>query len=824
MVIATPLSHPQPAASPEGGRLVSTSGRTLPLERTEIRAESGGGLARTILVQHFQNPHPEALRVTYKLPLPADGAVGGFSFRIGDELVEGEVDRKQAARERFERAIVEGRTAALVEQERSSLFTQEVGNIPPGETVICQTIIDHPLKWLNEGAWEYRFPTVVGARYMGSEAQTPDAKDLAVDVSAEKMAARLHLDLRIADELAAGAGRLESPSHAVELRQSPEGQVVGFRRGAPVRLDRDVVVRWPVAKLEVGVQLGVMRRAGDTKEQGFGLLTIVPPVPEARTRPVARDLIFLIDTSGSMSGQPLEQATSIAAAMIDTLHDEDRIEVIEFSNAPRPYAPAPVLATAQNKKAVIKWLKALQASGSTEMETAIRRAIDPLRKGAQRQVVLITDGYIGFEERVVKYVLDELPRSCRVHTVGVGSAVNRTLTQGVARAGGGVEVVLGVDEDAERPAARLLARTADPVVIEVDVRGPGVTQVVPVRLPDLYAGAPALIPVRLDAQGGEVVVRGRTADGPFEARVPYDPIPANFGNGALAKLFAREWVEDLETYRMVASDPNDTDDQIEAVGLEFQIATRKTSWVAVSRSRRVAQDLGQRTEEVPQEIPHGVSIAGFGLRQVSAAPALTRFGMAPAGSARSRAAMAPPIVSKEALSFDEADEPTYEEESGDDMLGMAEDGALEDAVTGEGFSPLRAEEPPEALYGATPEPPPAPAAAPADRDRPASAGPVVEKRRAGGAPASPPPPREERTEKATLGGAPSSAGAAPQRTASRARRVLLLLLLVAAAVLLGWLLARAFGGTAPASGPAAESSGAPARSAPAPRAVLGEVR
>lgn len=786
MVIATPLSHPQPAPSQEGGRLVSTSGRTLPLERTEIRAEGGGGLARTVLVQHFRNPHPEALRVTYKLPLPADGAVGGFSFRIGDELVEGEVDRKQAARERFERALVEGRTAALVEQERSSLFTQEVGNIPPGETVICEIIVDHPLKWLSEGAWEYRFPTVVGARYMGSSAQTPDAGRLAVDVSREKMEPRLQLELRVTDEITRPSA-LESPSHAVELTPAAEHQVVAFRRGAPVRLDRDVVVRWPVAKLEVGVQLAVMRRPGDAKEEGFGLLTIVPPAPEAQARPVARDLIFLIDTSGSMSGRPLEQATSIAAAMIDTLHDEDQLEIIEFSSAPRAYQGAPIRATAQNKKDAIRWLRALRASGSTEMESAIRRAIDPLRKGSQRQVVLITDGYIGFEERIVKYVLDELPRSCRVHTVGVGSAVNRTLTQGVARAGGGVEVVLGVDEDVERPAARLLARTADPVVIELDVRGPGLTQVVPVRLPDLYAGAPALIPVRLDAQGGEVVVRGRTADGPFEARVPFDAIGLGSGSGALAKLFAREWVEDLETYRMIANDPNDTDDQIEAVGLEFRIATRKTSWVAVSRERRVAEGMDRRTEEMPQEVPHGVSIAGFGLR-AAAAPMMTRAGVMPAGAARSVASVRPAPSRERAKraeppEFDALGGMDAEEQAAPLSAELADEGeAFDGAATGETLSPFSVA---DAERFAKLSPPPPPSSAPA-----------------------------EFLERATAG-APLSGAPRPAAPASRARRLLLLALFLAAAVLLGWLLARAFGGAAAPSEPA-RSKAAPSRTAPAP--------
>ena len=138
---------PSPAPTPStttsaGGRLVSTTGRALPLLSTSLTADASGGVARVVVEQRFHNPHAEPLAVTYSLPLPADGAVSGFSFRIGGRRVVGEVDRKKAARERYEQALVEGRSAAILEQDRSSLFTQEIGNIPPGEEIIAEVIVD----------------------------------------------------------------------------------------------------------------------------------------------------------------------------------------------------------------------------------------------------------------------------------------------------------------------------------------------------------------------------------------------------------------------------------------------------------------------------------------------------------------------------------------------------------------------------------------------------------------------------------------------------------------------------------------------------------
>ncbi len=154
-----------------GARLVAVDGRGLPLRRVDIRGHAQGGLARITLEQRFQNPYPEPLRVTYQMPLPADAAVSGFAFRIGERRIVGEVDRVAAARERFEEALLEGRTAGLLEQDRSSLFTQELGNIPPGAEIIAELTVDQRLRWLEEGAWEWRFPTVVAPRYLGGPGQ-----------------------------------------------------------------------------------------------------------------------------------------------------------------------------------------------------------------------------------------------------------------------------------------------------------------------------------------------------------------------------------------------------------------------------------------------------------------------------------------------------------------------------------------------------------------------------------------------------------------------------------------------------------------------------
>ena len=600
-----------------GGRLVTADGRTLALRGATLRADARGGIARVVLEQTFENTFAEPLAVTYLMPLPADGAVSGYAFTIGEQRIVGEVDRRQAARERFEEAIASGHTAALVEQERSSLFTQEIGNIPAGSKVVAELVIDHKLAWLDEGAWEWRFPTVAMPRYMGEPGRVADLERVSVDVADAPLPARARLSLVIGDRIVDGR-KAESPSHA--LAAGADGAIVLADDGG-VRLDRDLVVRWPVAAAAPGATLAVGRPA-DGAPHGhvaYGLVTLVPPARGAAWRAVARDLCLLIDTSGSMSGEPLAQACRVMEALVDTLGDDDTLEMIEFSDAPRRWKRKPVRMKASERGDARKWLRALRASGSTEMRAALMEALAPLRGESQRQIVLVSDGAIGFESEIVADVLAKLPAASRLHTVGVGSAVNRALTEPAARAGRGVEIVIGIGEDPERAARRICARTAAPLVVDLALEGSALVEHAPARLPDLFAGAPALLAVALDPRGGELVARGRTPDGEWRQRLEVAPIAAGSGARAVVALFGREKVADLEMRLCAGESAESIDRAVERIGLDFQVATRLTSWVAVSEEPLVDPKAPRRKQRIPQELPFGVSVDGIGLRPVGPA-------------------------------------------------------------------------------------------------------------------------------------------------------------------------------------------------------------
>jgi Ca-activated chloride channel family protein len=675
-----------------GGRMVTADGRTLPLRGAELRVDARGGLARVVLEQRFENVHDEPLHVTYLMPLPEDGAVSGYAFTLGARRIVGEVDKKKVARERFERALAAGQTAGLVEQERTSLFTQELGNVPPRTTILAELTIDQPLAWLDEGAWEWRFPTVAGPRYTGVAGRVEDAARTEIAVADAPLPVRLALTLAIRDPLPAGA-RPESPTQALHAVASGDGWQVGLTEEGGVRLDRDLVVRWRASAPTVGLGVDVGRppaARGVAAEAAYGLVTLVPPAAGSEAaRPRRRDLILLLDTSGSMGGEPLAQSRRVCLALLDTLGDEDRLEMIEFSTAARRWKPSAVAATSAHKQDARAWLAGLEAGGGTEMVHGVLEALAPLGDEAQRQVVLLTDGYIGFETEVVKAILDGLPAGARLHVVGVGSAVNRSLTGPTARAGRGVEIIVAPGEDPERPVRRLLARTSAPLVTDVSIEGDALVGPPPARLPDLYAGAPALATVKLRPEGGVLVVRGRTASGAWEERVTVAACAAGEGHLAAAALFARQAVEALELRRVAGAEPREIDGAIERLGIDFQIATRLTTWIAVSTDVTVDPSAPTRREIVPQELPHGVSAEGLGLRRErgffmgTAMPAMLSM---PAPAAPAGMPPPPSMMKKAAAPIMQAFEGFASKIS--DLLGTADDEEAASAADAE---------PPEAL-------------------------------------------------------------------------------------------------------------------------------
>jgi len=616
--------------SERAASLIAVDGRNYPLESAHLSARAEGGLALSTLAQRYANPHDEPLEVLYTLPLPADGAVVGYTVRIGERVIRGEVQPRERAAEEYRRALFEGRTAGLLEQSRPDTFQQKLGNVPPRTKVEIAIDVLQPLAFVpadvveeaeaatGNGAtsnrWEYRFPTVVGVRYLGAAGRVPDAADLSPDRGdAGGIPTRFELALTVpADDGPAGGPRFSSPSHAIECAAAGDATVVRLRQQQ--RLDRDLVVRWTAAGAEVGVR--IVEGGGLEGDGGrYALVTLVPPEMPKTTFP--RDLTVLIDASGSMSGEPLALAKRVVADLLRGLGAGDRFEVLAFANDVVRLTPSLSAADERSVTRALRALEGLEAGGGTEMASAIEKALEPVRDGAQRQVVLVTDGEIGFESEVVGRIAAR--GNVRLHAVGVGSAPNRSLTQAAAAAGRGLEVLAGDEASAAEAARRLVAGTSRPVLANLEAGGTALTGERPSRLRDVFARQPLVFTVELEETGGSLELRGDLADGPWKTRVE---VPARGSARALARttlpigaLHGRAAIAALEL--RLAGHPHQLawkmEDLVEKLAMRHRIASRRTSLVAIAEEPSVDPKAPRRRERLSVEMPAGVSAEGVGL-------------------------------------------------------------------------------------------------------------------------------------------------------------------------------------------------------------------
>ena len=601
--------------------LVSVDGRVYPLESVRVAARAEGGIALTTLTQRFANPHAEALEVVYTLPLPADGAVLAYTIRMGEKVIRGEVQPRERAEAAYREALYQGRTAGLLEQDRADTFQQRLGNLPPHTAVAVEIEVLQPLAFLagvDAGApqWEYRFPTVVGVRYEGVAGRVPDAGRLDVDRAADGgIPTRIELEFTVADALD-GGGDLVSPSHALVREPGPDGTLVRFAEGQ--RLDRDIVLRWQAATGAVGMRV-TEGRGLEGDDGRYALVTLVPPAVPGTT--FHRDLTVLIDASGSMDGVPLQLAKQVVDGLVRSLEPGDRFELLAFANDVVSLTKGLAEVDAQTTDAGLRGLSRLQAGGATEMVQAIKQALESLREDSQRQVVLVTDGYIGFEAEVIGRIAGGLPRGTRVHAIGIGAAPNRTLVQGVARAGRGVELLVGDEATAAEASKRLCAATARPVLTDLAIGGSAVVRCAPGRPRDVFAGQSLVLTVELQQGGGTLELTGRLAGatGPWTSSVEVPPVGAAAALRAtplpIGALYGSEAVADLELELFAGRDAKleAIEGRIEQCAMRHRIVSRRTSLVAIAEEPSVDPKQPRRRERLAVELPAGISAEGAGL-------------------------------------------------------------------------------------------------------------------------------------------------------------------------------------------------------------------
>ncbi|MHC4341475.1 MAG: VIT domain-containing protein [Planctomycetota bacterium] len=585
----------------------------LPLKHTDIKGRITLQVASVRVRQEYHNPYSEKIEAVYVFPLPQNAAVTDFIMAIGERKIRGIIRKREEARRIYEEAKRQGYVASLLSQERANVFTQSVANIEPGKQIDVEIAYFHTLRY-EDGGYEFVFPMVVGPRFNppgskdgvgavtfgqpGASGQSTEVAYLRpTEISPHLVSLSLHLDAGLE------IGKLECPTHAIDVKwQGPEKAQIQLKEVDRIP-NRDFVLRYRVAGSEV---LGALSTFRD-ESGGYFLLMLQPPQSlEDLGSPGPREMIFVVDCSGSMKGEPLSTCKRAMRRCLKRLRPQDSFQVIRFSNDASQLGAKPITATPGNVRKGLRYLDRLQASGGTMMIRGIRAALDyPHDAERHRIVTFMTDGYIGNEREILGEIHQRLG-GARIFSFGVGSSVNRFLMERMARFGRGVAAFVGTDESSERAVDGLFRRLERPALtdLEFDWGAMEVDEVHPAPLPDLFVGRPVVLHGRFRGSADTTItLKGRAGGRDLRFEIPTRS-EANTQSEALAKVWARAKIASLYN-EMILGSVSGQEDAITETALNYGLVSSFTSFVAVDSARRTEGGHGT-TVQVPVPVPKGV--------------------------------------------------------------------------------------------------------------------------------------------------------------------------------------------------------------------------
>lgn len=586
----------------------------LPLKRTTVTGQITGAVASITVTQHFGNPSPAPIDLEYLFPLPHEAAVVDYQITIGERIIKAEIKEAQAARQKYLEAVSQGQRASLLEQRRPNLFSIQIGNVQPGETIITELHYDERLKY-RDGEYEFVFPLGITPRYHRPGTTVEEARGVSAPVTLDETdVAPIEITLSLLPGLP-----IEPPvsrSHPIQV--TPRGQDFDLCLAERTIPNKDFVLRYKVSA-------DLVRTAWWSSLDGdleTALILLLPPRFDAALQPAAREFIFVIDRSGSMQGKPIEQAKNALRACIRALNESDTFTIQAFDNEIEWFNPRTLPITQDNVTAADRWLDEVRGRGGTEIVPAIEAALKLSADSDRvRFVVFLTDGAVSAEEDSLRQINRHRGKA-RVFSFGIGPSVNRYLLAKMAQMGRGTAEFLGLNDDIEAAITRFQDRVSYPALqdIRLEWQGAESWDTYPDVLPDLYIGEPLEIVTRLKrpARGSKAAtlkLSGTLQGKKLEMKM--DLPPAVEARPALRRLWARARIEAL-----LGQEPSLSEkarEQIIALSLEHRVMTVYTSFVAVDSEITSRRDDTQRVK-VAVPLPEGLDFSGFGDVDSFAAP------------------------------------------------------------------------------------------------------------------------------------------------------------------------------------------------------------
>lgn len=606
-----------------------------PLVATDVKLDVTGIVARGTVTQRFFNPTDGWVEGIYVFPLPGDAAVDTLRIQIGDRFIEGRIEERAEARRIYEEAKEQGFKASLVEQERPNIFTNSVANIGPGEMVTVQIAYQQTVT-VDQGEYSLRFPMVVAPRYTPQPSvhmvdfqvdedgnatgfatvndPVPDRERISPPVLNPETEGKTNpVTLSVTLDAGFRLGDVTSHHHPVAL-DLPDARTATLSLDAPggqLPADKDFELTWtPENGAGPTPALFMEEVAGeDGAATPYLLMMLTPPTGAALPDAGPREVILVIDNSGSMSGPSMDQAKAGLLLALDRLDTDDTFNVIRFDHEWEQVFPSPVRADRENLDIARAFVEALEADGGTEMLAPLQAALADATPGDTarlRQVVFLTDGAIGNEVELFQTISQGLGRS-RLFTVGIGSAPNSFFMTRAAEVGRGAFTHIGSAEQIADRMAQLFEKLETPVITGLEMDWPArlLNEAWPNPLPDLYKGEPIVLTARLartPRPGETLEIGGTLAGDPWLVRLPL--AGAQDGTG-IGKLWARRKIAALEGFRYGGADWEKIDRSILEVALDHHLVSRLTSLVAVDVTPSRPEDETLASAEVPVNLPDG---------------------------------------------------------------------------------------------------------------------------------------------------------------------------------------------------------------------------
>lgn len=604
--------------------------RLAPLLKSDVVMQISGMVARVSVKQRFNNITAEWQEGIYVFPLPDDAAVDSLRMHIGERIIEGEIKERQQAKAAYKQARDSGRKAGLVEQERANIFTTSVANIAAGETITVEIRYQQVARY-DAGEFSLRFPMVVAPRYIPGniKVQGYDGHGWAANTDLVSDAARitppvLHPDqgsinpISIRADLDAGfpLQHISSSYHTIRLKKiSPAQYVISLGEGN-VPADRDFELRWqPESAHSPRAALFSETHAGNQ----YALLMLIPPEQQG-TVTLKREVIFVIDTSGSMAGASIKQARQALLQALGSLKAGDYFNVIQFNSHTSQLFHAPQAVNSGVLQQARSWVQALDAGGGTEMAPALQAALVNTSENRHvRQIVFITDGSIGNEEQLFGIIEKNLGKS-RLFTVGIGSAPNSYFMRHAAETGRGSYTFIGQISEVESRMQSLFTRLESPVLtnLALDLHEQDLA-VWPQKIPDLYRGEPLLLAVRAKHLPDSVRINGLIREEQWHSSL-------SLSNGknseGVAKLWARKKIAALMDLWHLNENRDGTRGMIIETALEHHLVSKFTSLVAIDKTPVRTREAMLKSRPLPVNLPHGWQYENvFGQLPATATPA-----------------------------------------------------------------------------------------------------------------------------------------------------------------------------------------------------------